>query len=57
MNNTNKINQDTLIIPISPIKLGKNDNLTDLGWTVTKSSYKRYHPTYSSFDPSTTTTT
>lgn len=51
--NNNKNNQVT---PITPIKLGKNNNSTDPGWTITKSNNKRNLSTSSSSEPPTSPT-
>ncbi|KAL4123386.1 hypothetical protein QTP88_015582 [Uroleucon formosanum] len=52
--NNNKNNQVT---PITSIKLGKNNNSSDSGWTVTKSNNKRNLSTSSSSEPPTSPTT
>jgi len=51
--NNNKNNQVT---PITPIKLAKNNNSSDPGWTVTKSNNKRKLSTSTSFKPPTSPT-
>ncbi|KAE9523224.1 hypothetical protein AGLY_016391 [Aphis glycines] len=54
MNNKNKNNQDS---PITPIKLGKNNNPADPGWSVKKSNSKRNLSSSSSSEPPTSPTT
>ncbi|KAF0688558.1 Uncharacterized protein FWK35_00037936, partial [Aphis craccivora] len=54
MNNKNKNNQDS---PITPIKLGKNNNPDDPGWSVKKSNSKRNLSSSSSSEPPTSPTT
>jgi len=54
MNNKNNNNQDS---PITPIKLGKNNNPADPGWSVKKSNSKRNLSISSSSEPPTSPTT
>lgn len=54
MNKKNKNIQDS---PITPIKLGKNNNPTDPGWFVKKFNSKRNHSISSSSEPPTSPTT